>query len=544
MMATPDQPPASVPVRRLRVTLWLVALAGCSSLLGLLRDQCIARFFGSSAQTDAFLVAWTVPETAMPLLMEGAAALLLVPVFARALTGDGSIQRVVRATFASFCLALLGLTAAVAAAAPVLVHVFAPGLADPALAVRCLRMSATTVLSLGIAGYLMSALRASGKYVLTMTVYSGFNIGVLAMVLLLRRSQGVYAAALGLAVGGCLTVAVQAGPFLRRSSLRHLRWISARTATLALAGILPVAMYTFGRQAQVYVERYYGSGLHPGAISALSYAEKIAQIPVQAATMLAVVSFPLLAKQAAAGRAGELRRAAERDLRMVAFLILPAVGMLVALAPQIVSVLFQRGAFGEDQVRVTATALRVYSLGLPGQTVLVVTVVCLSSLAPAGWSLARAALAGLVLTVLADALLVHPLGIAGLALGNAIGVTVTAAAAIAALWRRMPRLAVLRLAGAVVRGAVAAATAGAAGHGIGGLPLSPTAAVALGSVVVMACYLTVASLLGLGEARQTRSLLRGAVSAGVAVATGRRRKTPPAALSTNRSIEEVGRRAS
>src|SRR6266496_3317033 len=318
--------PKPAPVRRLRLTVLMIALAGVSSLLGLFRDQCIARIFGTSAQTDAFLVAWSVPDTVTPLLLDGALVLLLVPVFARALAEDRSIQPAVRATLASYCLALVGLTGLVAAAAPVLVHLFTPGLADPALAVRCLRVAASTVLTLGLAGYLSAALRTAGRYLPTMTVYIAFNIGVLAMVLGLHRSAGVYAGALGMALGGVLTVVVQLHPFLRGAWLRLL---SPRATTLAVAGILPVASYTIGRHAQTYVERYYGSGLRPGAISVLNYAERIGQIPVQAATMLAVVSFPLLAGQAAAGRAGELRRGAERDLRMAAYLIAPAVGRLV-----------------------------------------------------------------------------------------------------------------------------------------------------------------------------------------------------------------------
>src|SRR6266496_4512659 len=128
--------PKPAPVRRLRLTVLMIALAGVSSLLGLFRDQCIARIFGTSAQTDAFLVAWSVPDTVTPLLLDGALVLLLVPVFARALAEDRSIQPAVRATLASYCLALVGLTGLVAAAAPVLVHLFTPGLADPALAVR------------------------------------------------------------------------------------------------------------------------------------------------------------------------------------------------------------------------------------------------------------------------------------------------------------------------------------------------------------------------------------------------------------------------
>jgi putative peptidoglycan lipid II flippase len=535
-----EQPmePTALPVRHLRVTVAMVGLAGFSSLLGLVRDQAIARFFGTSAQTDAFLVAWSVPETVTPLLLDGAMVLLLVPVFARALADGRSIQPAVRSTFASYCLALAALTAAVAAAAPVLVHVFTPGLADPVLAVRCLRVAATTVLSLGIAGYLTSALRATGRYMPTMLVYVAFNVGVLAMVLGLHRSLGVYAAALGLAVGGALSVAIQLGSFLRGSSLRRLRLLSPRSVALALAGILPVASYTLGRHAQIYVERYYGSTLRPGAISVLNYAEKVGQIPMQAATMLAVVSFPVLARQAAAGRAGELRRRAQHDLRMAAYLIAPAVSLFVALAPQIVALLFQRGAFGPPQVGATAAVLRVYSLGLPGQTIVVVAAVCLSSVTPRSWNLARAAAAGLVLTIAVDALLVRRLAIPGLALGNAAGITLTAVVVVLSLRRRLAGFDSAGLVSCVLRCAGAAAGAGVAGAASGHLPLPRPAAVLVGGLVVAAAYFVVARLLGVEEARQTWSLGSSGVRAGVAAL--RRWAAGPAAPA--RALEEASQR--
>lgn len=526
------EPPAVEPVRRLRVTAGMIGLAGFSSLLGLVRDQSIARFFGTSAQTDAFLVAWTVPEAVGPLLMDGALILLLVPVFARALAGSGSIQPAVRSTLATFCVALLGLTALVAGAAPVLVHGFAPGLADPALAVRCLRVTASTVLTLGLAGYLIAALRTTGQYLVTAMSYVGFNVGILALVFGLHRSAAVYSAALGVGLGGALTVVVQLGPFLRRTSLRGLRLLPPAAVRVALAGILPVATYMVARHAQIFVERYYGSELRPGAISALNYAEKIGQIPMQAATMLAAVSFPLLARQAAAGRAGEVRRGSERELRMAMYVIAPAVGLFVALSPQVVELLFRHGAFGGREVAVTAAALRAYSLGLPGQTLVVVGAVCLTSLAPSGggpgrWSLARAAGLGLAITVLADVSLVRPLGITGLALGNSAGITVTAVVIVVALRRRLPGFDTGGLVGCAVRCAAAVAVGTAAGLASGRLPLPAGAAVPLGGLAVGAGYLLASRLLGVDEARQTVALARtvlaraGRTPAGRPGSTGR-----------------------
>ena len=76
-----------------RATVLTAVLSVLGALLGLLRDLLLAGFFGATGETDAFLVAWTVPETASPLLIEGAMAFLMVPIFVRALSRPGRSPR-------------------------------------------------------------------------------------------------------------------------------------------------------------------------------------------------------------------------------------------------------------------------------------------------------------------------------------------------------------------------------------------------------------------------------------------------------------------
>src|SRR5689334_8548008 len=99
-----------------RATVLTTALSILGALLGLFRDLLLARFFGATGETDAFLVAWTVPETSSPLLIEGAMAFLLVPIFVRALNTEQGLAGVVRATLPRIS-GILGLAAAVVAVA-------------------------------------------------------------------------------------------------------------------------------------------------------------------------------------------------------------------------------------------------------------------------------------------------------------------------------------------------------------------------------------------------------------------------------------------
>lgn len=200
--ATVTGPPApDAPVRPGR---FLVRAAGgaagltvIAALLGLFRDQALARLFGASHASDAFLIAWTVPEMAATLLIEDGMALLLVPAFSLALTrraAGGHAQDPVRVLVAD---TLPRLFAALACAggllvwgAPWAVAVLAPGLDDPRLAVDCTRLTAVTVLTFGVTGYFSAALRAHGRFLAPAGVYIAYNVGIIGMTLALHSVWG------------------------------------------------------------------------------------------------------------------------------------------------------------------------------------------------------------------------------------------------------------------------------------------------------------------------------------------------------------------
>lgn len=503
-------PPRSLSGRMLRTAGLVTVITSLGSLLGLIRDVLLARFFGASVETDAFLVAWTVPETITPLLMEGALAFLLVPMLSRELEIRGSMDRVVARSFLPVVVCLATLTAVVAALAPVIVEVLTPGLQDPALAVRCFRAAALTVLFLGTSGYLMSVLRASEQFLVPSWVYAAYNVGILACIVPFHRRYGVLIAAVGLSVGGALMVVVQAPAFLRRVSLRSLRMRFDRRLLMAATTFLPLGLYTLGRQAQVYVERYFGSDLDPGTISHLNYATKIAQIPMVMATTVAMISLPGLSRDAAADRHQDYRRGVQHNLRIGMLLIFPAMALLIAFAPEIVHVLFQRGAFLASDTSSTAGIMRVYTLGLLGQTLVVVTVLCFFSVGRTSWYPGVAALVGLAVTIAVSAGTFHALDARGLALGNAAGISVAAAMLMVGVHRRVISIDLGSVLGTGVRCALAATGAGVAGavcgRALSGLPALLVLTLAV--PVASAAYVALCLALRIGEMEDAMRALR------------------------------------
>ncbi|MEU9604761.1 lipid II flippase MurJ [Streptomyces sp. NPDC048057] len=193
-------------------------LTVAGALLGLVRDQAIAQIYGASVDSDAFLIAWTVPEMAATLLIEDAMALLLVPAFSHALAERAAhrpdpVRTLVGSTFPKLFAVLAAATGVLMVFTPQFVAALAPGFADPELAVDCTRLTALTVLTFGLAGYFSAALRAHGRFVPPAGVYVAYNTGIIATTIALHALWGVRAAAAGVAVGGALMVLVQLPTF-------------------------------------------------------------------------------------------------------------------------------------------------------------------------------------------------------------------------------------------------------------------------------------------------------------------------------------------
>ncbi|MET9683002.1 murein biosynthesis integral membrane protein MurJ [Streptomyces coeruleorubidus] len=421
-----------------RAALVTVVLSLAGALLGLGRDQVLAHLFGAGSETDAFLVAWTVPEFAATLLIEDGLAFALVPAFSAVLarraqggTGD-PVRALVRGTLPRLALAFSVASALVVWGAPYLVQVLAPGLPDPGLAVDCTRLTGTCVLTFGLAGYCSAALRAHRRFVAPAAIYVVYNAAIITAMFVLGARWGVRAAAVGVAVGGALMVVIQLPSLLRRlcrvptaaEKAAAARETSRHSMNLAL--IVTVLLFALCRQSQVLVERFLASSLPVGAISHLNYAQKVAQMPMVIALMLCTVTFPVVSRALAEGDTERARDRVERDLRAVSSFVLLGTAVVVACAPQLVHVLFQRGAFTAQDATATAAVMRVYALGLLGHALVGALVRSYFAAGRPTWYPVAAMTAGLVATSWIGAVTAGSWGVLGIAAANAAGITLTA----------------------------------------------------------------------------------------------------------------------
>lgn len=489
-----------------RATVISAVLIVLGSVLGLARDLLLARYFGASAATDAYLVAWLIPETASPLLIEDAMAFLLVPAFTTALLhGRDAVRALVARTLPWACAGLIVLSVACAVASPVLVRVLAPGLSNPELAVVCMRITSLATLGIGLTGYLAATLRAHGVFGPPAAIYVLNNIGIIALMVLLHDEIGVISAAIGVAVGSLLMVAVQVPSAARR--IGTLRPPRSPSTTLSLGAFAPIAVYTLTRQAQVFVERFLASSLSPGAISYLNYAQKVAQVPVTLTLVVVLVTFPVLARHIARRDTAGARRRVEQDLHVVTLLVLLATAYVIALAPAIIDVLFQRGAFTAADTAATASVMRVYALGLLGQAFVGVLCRCFFS-QRSTWYPARLMGYGLLATALAGAVGAVLWGAPGIAAANAVGITLTAALMLRGVDRTVLSLPVPQTAAMVARLLLPAIAAGIAGLGWAQLLGSAPALLVVisGGIVVLTVFAAVVAFTDRDGLRRLRAV--------------------------------------
>ncbi|MER7926865.1 lipid II flippase MurJ [Streptomyces sp. NPDC096057] len=418
-----------------KAALITAVLSLTGSLLGLARDQSLARLFGAGSETDAFLVAWTIPEFAATLLIEDGLAFALIPAFSMALArraqgapGD-PVRSLVATTLPRLTLAFVAVSALLIGTAPYLVEALAPGLPNPALAISCTRLTATCVLSFGLAGYCSAALRAHRRFVAPAAIYVAYNIGIIAGMYAFGAHWGVRSAALGVAAGGFLMVLTQLPSLWRQLTSHKPATVDTRPAEprpMNLALMATVLLFALCRQSQVLIERFLASNLPAGAISHLNYAQKVAQMPMVLSLMLCTVTFPVVARALAEGDTEKARDRVERDLALAACLVLLGAATVIACAPQIIQLLFQRGAFTAHDTAATAGVMRVYALGLLGQTLVGVLVRSYFSAGRPTWYPVGAMAAGIVVTTWIGAWTVGSWGVIGITVANAAGITFTA----------------------------------------------------------------------------------------------------------------------
>ncbi len=404
-----------------------------SRITGVIRDMVIAAFFGASWMTDAFWVAFRIPNMLRRLLGEGSLTVSFVPVFTEYLqkkTKEEALELAQNAfTILSAILAVVSVLGILLS--PFIVGLIAPGfIAKPeqfALAVFLNRLMFPYIFFIALVALCMGILNSFRHFTAPALSPVMLNIAMIAAALLLYNvfSQPITALAVGVLIGGVLQLAMQ-WPALRKFGVKfrfrfHLRHPGIKQiGLLMLPAILGAGVGTIN----VFVGTILASLLPSGSVTYLFYADRIMEFPLGIfAIAIGTAALPSFSQHVAAGQMEELKSGISFSLRLMLFLTIPAMVALMALNLPIISVLFQRGAFDSQATIYTGQALFCYSLGLWAFAMLRVFVSAFYSLHDSKWPM-KAAIITLIVNVLASLALMYPLKHNGIALAGSLSAAV------------------------------------------------------------------------------------------------------------------------
>jgi putative peptidoglycan lipid II flippase len=437
-----------------------------SRLLGLAREMIIGAQFGTSADLDAYLAAFRLPDLLFQLVAGGALGSAFIPTFTDYLARDDHKDAWRLASgVANLVLAIMTSIAAVAAIlAPWLVReVIAPGFdpAQQALTARLMRLMLVTPVVFGVSGLVMGALNAHQHFLLPAVAPIFYNLAIIGGALGLAPRFGVTGLAVGVIAGSVLHLLVQV-PGLVRFQARYWPVLTLRDPGIREVGRLmgPRVLGLAAVQVNFLINTILASGLAEGSLSALNFAWLLMLLPQGAfAQAVATAAFPTLSALAAQGETNEMRSTLAATLRAILFLSVPAaVGLLVLRMP-LVQLLFQRGAFETHSTEAVAWALQFYALGLPAHAGVEIIARAFYALHDTRTPVVIG-IAAMGLNVVLSLFLIRPLAHGGLALANTIATTLELLGMLILIRRRLGGIEGRRLARASARMALAAALMG------------------------------------------------------------------------------------
>jgi len=351
------------------------AMTLVSRIAGFVRDVVIARVFGAGTGTDAFFVAFRIPNFLRRLFAEGGFTQAFVPVFTeyRERRSREQLRDLAAHVIGTLAGVLLAVTALGVALAPVLVLIFAPGFYADAerydLAVDMLRLTFPYILFVSLVAAAGGMLQSFGRFAVPAFTPVLLNLCMIFAALWLapRMDVPVYALAAAVCVAGIVQLGFQL-PWLRRiGMLVRPRWGWRHEGVRRVIRLLiPTLFGASVAQINLLVDTLIASLLAAGSVSWLYYADRLMEFPLGIlGVALGTAILPRLSAQHAATDPEAFRRTLDQALRLVLLVGLPAAAGLVVLAGPILATLFGYGAFTAGDTHMAALALCGYGLGLP-----------------------------------------------------------------------------------------------------------------------------------------------------------------------------------
>ncbi len=416
----------------------LVTVSGMtmiSRILGFVRDAVIARAFGAGLYTDAFFVAFRLPNLLRRVFAEGAFSQAFVPILSEYKTrrGQQDTKLLVDHVSALLTLALFAVTVVGVLAAPAIIYVTAPGFANVPekfdVTVALLRVTFPYILFISLASLAGAILNSYGRFAVPAFTPTLLNVAFIVFALWLAPyfDPPVMALAWAVFAGGLLQLAFQLPHLAKLGLLPRPRLETRDPGVWRILKLMGPAIFGVSiGQISLLINTIFASFLVTGSVSWLYYADRLMEFPTGVlGVALGTILLPSLSRSHAEESAEEYSRLLDWGLRLTLLLALPSALALAILAVPLIATLFHHGEFGAHDVRMSSQALIAYSVGLIG-------LILVKVLAPGFYARqniktpVKIGLVTLALTQLMNLAFIYPLRHAGLALAIGLGACVNA----------------------------------------------------------------------------------------------------------------------
>lgn len=346
-----------------------------SRVFGFIRDIMIAAYLGTGPVAEAFLVAFSLPNLFRRFFAEGAFNMAFVPMFSKKVEGDDDALRFAQDAFVGMSFLLTAFTTVAIVFMPWLVTAMASGFIGDTrfdLAVYYGRIAFPYILFISLSALLSGVLNSTGRFVAAAAAPVLLNIIFVVVMILTALLVGSEAETIGRSLAWAVPVAGVAQ--------LSLVWVAAKRAGYPLRFGLPKITPDLKRLALIAAPAALAGGVvqinllvgrqvasfFDGAVAWLNYADRLYQLPLGVVGIaIGVVLLPDLSRRLRAGDDAGGRDAFNRASEISLALTIPAAIALIAIPVPLVSILFERGAFGPEDTASTALAVAIYGLGLP-----------------------------------------------------------------------------------------------------------------------------------------------------------------------------------
>lgn len=347
-----------------------------SRILGLIREQVVAYFFGAGMVTDSFIAAFRIPNLLRDLFAEGALSSAFIPVFKDKMVkqSDQEAFRLANLTISGLLLIVSAVVAIGIIAAPIIIYISANGFAaDPqkfGLTVNLTRMMFVYLLLVSISAVLMGILNSVGRFGVPALSPALFNIGMILAPIFLYKyfDVPIYTLAIGVIVGGIGQLVFQLPSLLRIGyRFKFLIDFADEGIRRIVRLISPMILGLSASRINILINTLLASLLIEGAMSYLNFAYRLMHFPLGVfGVALGTVTLPRVSEEVARNNVDQVVKIFHEAIGLSMFMVIPSAVYLAGFGDDLVRLIYQRGAFGSEATLQTARALFFYSFGLVG----------------------------------------------------------------------------------------------------------------------------------------------------------------------------------